>query len=537
MRRAILGGDRPQGGDRRRGRRLRRADRQPLRAGRARLRRHHRHQPLQHREGQAAAGRGRREDAAGAHDDAAAAALRAPGRRGDRGAAGQDRHQRQGAERRVGAVAQRHLRQQGLRPRRSFRTSSPSTSATTPSPTTTGATSRRSSTRCSTRSRTPANAAERNKLLGDAQKHAGRTTRPTASCSSPSSRPSRRRASRACGRTCRSSPTTCRRCLVVSSALHDLCAHGTGRAPTARAASRRSRSRRRCSTTSSAGSRICRPPGCCGPRPRSSRRAPPRRAGGAASRSARSTACRPRSRRTSRRAATRCPPARRPSSCKPAAADAPPAARLKEAGAVIVSKTTMPDYGMLSSGLSSFHALARNPWDLRKTPGGSSAGAGAAAAAGYGPLHIGTDIGGSLRLPAGWCGIFTLKPSLGRIPIDPPYMGRAAGPMTRSVADAALMMQVLAQPDARDSMSLPAQDIAWPSFDVARRAPARPAHRPAAGCRLRPGGRARDPRGRRAGGARCSSRPAPSSSRCSPSCRRPCSTAWTICGACARWST
>ena len=88
----------------------------------------------------------------------------------------------------------------------------------------------------------------------------------------------------------------------------------------------------------------------------------------------------------------------------PALADAPPAARLREAGAVLVSKTTMPDYGMLSSGLSSFHALARNPWDLSKGPGGSSAGAGAAAAAGYGPLHVGTDIGGSLRLPASWCG-------------------------------------------------------------------------------------------------------------------------------------
>ncbi|MDB5828109.1 MAG: putative amidase [Variovorax sp.] len=152
---------------------------------------------------------------------------------------------------------------------------------------------------------------------------------------------------------------------------------------------------------------------------------------------------------------------------RPAGADAPPAARLKESGAVIVTKTTMPDYGMLSSGLSSFHTLARNPWDLSKTPGGSSAGAGAAAAAGYGPLHIGTDIGGSLRLPAGWCGIFTLKPSLGRIPIDPPYQGRAAGPMTRTVGDAALMMQVLSQPDARDSMSLPAQDIAWSSSEVA----------------------------------------------------------------------
>ena len=119
------------------------------------------------------------------------------------------------------------------------------------------------------------------------------------------------------------------------------------------------------------------------------------------------------------------------------AEDAPPAARLREAGAVMVCKTTMPDYGMLSSGLSSFHPLSRNPWDLRKTPGGSSAGGAAAAAAGYGPLHVGTDIGGSLRLPAGWCGIFSLKPSLGRIPIDPPYTGRAAGPMTRTVADAA----------------------------------------------------------------------------------------------------
>ena len=149
----------------------------------------------------------------------------------------------------------------------------------------------------------------------------------------------------------------------------------------------------------------------------------------------------------------------------PATADAPPAARLRESGAVIVAKTTMPDYGMLSSGLSTFHPLSRNPWDVRKGPGGSSAGGGAAAAAGYGPLHVGTDIGGSLRLPASWCGIFSLKPSLGRIPIDPPYTGRAAGPMTRTVADAALLMQVLSQPDARDSMSLPPQDIAWDQFD------------------------------------------------------------------------
>ena len=149
-----------------------------------------------------------------------------------------------------------------------------------------------------------------------------------------------------------------------------------------------------------------------------------------------------------------------------AAADAPPAARVREHGGVVLAKTTMPDYGMLSSGLSSFHKLSRNPWNLSRTPGGSSAGAGAAASAGYGPLHIGTDIGGSLRLPAGWCGIFTLKPSLGRVPIDPPYIGRAAGPMTRTVEDAALFMDVLSRPDDRDSMSLPPQDIAWARFDA-----------------------------------------------------------------------
>jgi len=144
-----------------------------------------------------------------------------------------------------------------------------------------------------------------------------------------------------------------------------------------------------------------------------------------------------------------------------ATADAPPAARVREAGAVILGKTTMPDYGMLSSGLSSFHPLTRNPWNLACNPGGSSAGAGAGVAAGYGPLHLGTDIGGSVRLPAGWCGIFALKPSLGRIPIDPPYIGRVAGPMTRTVADAALLMRVLSLPDRRDHMSLPYEKIEW----------------------------------------------------------------------------
>ncbi|MEZ5821554.1 MAG: amidase [Xanthobacteraceae bacterium] len=153
----------------------------------------------------------------------------------------------------------------------------------------------------------------------------------------------------------------------------------------------------------------------------------------------------------------------------PAEHDAPPAARLREAGAIIFSKTTMPDYGMLSSGLSSFHPLTRNPWNLGKNPGGSSSGAGAAGAAGYGPLHLGTDIGGSVRLPACWCGLVALKPSLGRIPIDPPYVGRVAGPMTRTVDDAALMMSVLSKPDRRDGMSLPAHDINWKALDKSPR--------------------------------------------------------------------
>ncbi|QPF82612.1 amidase [Bradyrhizobium genosp. L] len=153
----------------------------------------------------------------------------------------------------------------------------------------------------------------------------------------------------------------------------------------------------------------------------------------------------------------------------PAEKDAPPAARLREAGTVIFAKTTMPDYGMLSSGLSSFHPLTRNPWDVGKNPGGSSAGAGAAGAAGYGPLHLGTDIGGSVRLPACWCGLAALKPSLGRVPIDPPYVGRVAGPMTRTVDDAALMMSVLSRPDRRDGMSLPALEVNWKALEKSPR--------------------------------------------------------------------
>jgi aspartyl-tRNA(Asn)/glutamyl-tRNA(Gln) amidotransferase subunit A len=142
----------------------------------------------------------------------------------------------------------------------------------------------------------------------------------------------------------------------------------------------------------------------------------------------------------------------------PQAADAPAAARIREAGCVLLGKTTMPDFGMLSSGLSSLHGITRNPWRLDRNPSGSSSGAAAAAVARYAPVHIGTDIGGSVRLPAAHCGIFALKPSLGRVPVHPPFMGRVAGPMTRTVADAALLMNVLSRPDARDFMSLPFED-------------------------------------------------------------------------------
>jgi len=120
----------------------------------------------------------------------------------------------------------------------------------------------------------------------------------------------------------------------------------------------------------------------------------------------------------------------------PAAADAPPAARLREAGAVIFSKTTMPDYGMLVVGPLELPSPHPHPWDLSKNPGGSSSGRRRGCCR-LRPVHLGTDIGGSVRLPACWCGLVALKPSLGRIPVDPPYVGRVRTD-DRIVDDAAL---------------------------------------------------------------------------------------------------
>lgn len=130
-------------------------------------------------------------------------------------------------------------------------------------------------------------------------------------------------------------------------------------------------------------------------------------------------------------------------------ADSPPAARLKEAGAIIFAKTTMPDFGLLASGVSSAHGITRNPWNLQKNTGGSSSGGGAALAAGLGPLTVGSDLAGSVRLPAAHCGLFTLKPGKGVVPHLPPSATRVAGPITRTVLDAALMLSVLSLPDGR----------------------------------------------------------------------------------------
>jgi aspartyl-tRNA(Asn)/glutamyl-tRNA(Gln) amidotransferase subunit A len=138
--------------------------------------------------------------------------------------------------------------------------------------------------------------------------------------------------------------------------------------------------------------------------------------------------------------------------------DAPATARLREAGAVLLGKTTTPEFGCKGETNSPLTGLTRNPWNLAKTPGGSSGGTAVAVAAGLGPLSIGTDGAGSVRIPAAFCGNFGLKPSFGRVPAHPlsPFGSVShLGPHSLSVRDAALMMNVLKRPDARDWTSLP----------------------------------------------------------------------------------
>lgn len=142
--------------------------------------------------------------------------------------------------------------------------------------------------------------------------------------------------------------------------------------------------------------------------------------------------------------------------------DAPVTARLREAGCVILGKTTSPEFGWKGVTDSPLTGITRNPWNTDLTPGGSSGGASAQVAAGLGQLAVGTDGGGSIRIPAGFTGIAGLKPSFGRVPAAPlsPF-GTVAhlGPMAKTVRDAALMLREMARPDARDWFALPYEDV------------------------------------------------------------------------------
>jgi aspartyl-tRNA(Asn)/glutamyl-tRNA(Gln) amidotransferase subunit A len=138
--------------------------------------------------------------------------------------------------------------------------------------------------------------------------------------------------------------------------------------------------------------------------------------------------------------------------------DAPMVARMKAAGGIQLGKTNTPTFGWIGATHNLVFGITRNPWNTDRTPGGSSGGASAAVAAGLGPIAIGTDGGGSIRIPASFTGIFGHKASYGRIPVYPPsgaWSLSHIGPMTRTVEDAALMMNACAGPDERDQYSLP----------------------------------------------------------------------------------
>lgn len=148
----------------------------------------------------------------------------------------------------------------------------------------------------------------------------------------------------------------------------------------------------------------------------------------------------------------------------PVTDDAPAVMGLKAAGAVIFGKTTTTEFGWKTPGDCPLHGITRNPWNTAHTTGGSSSGAGAAGAAGFGPLHIGTDAGGSIRIPAAWCGLVGLKGTFGRVPAWPAsaFPGVSClGPMTRTVRDSALMFAAMAQHDLRDPFCLPDDGRDW----------------------------------------------------------------------------
>ncbi len=143
---------------------------------------------------------------------------------------------------------------------------------------------------------------------------------------------------------------------------------------------------------------------------------------------------------------------------------APLVTGLKAAGAVVLGKTCTTEFGWKSPGDCPLTGITRNPRDPARSTGGSSSGAGAAGAAGFGPLHVGTDAGGSIRIPAAWCGLVGLKPSYGRVPQWPAGAFATiacAGPMTRRVRDAALMLSAMARYDARDPFCVPDDQEDW----------------------------------------------------------------------------
>jgi len=145
--------------------------------------------------------------------------------------------------------------------------------------------------------------------------------------------------------------------------------------------------------------------------------------------------------------------------------DAPSVERLRAAGAVIVGMTNSPEFGYRATTDNAVFGVTRNPWSLEHTPGGSTGGGAAAVAAGLAPLTIGTDAGGSIRIPASCCGIVGFKPTLGRVAAAPTFGGLETlshtGPMTRTVRDAALAMSIIAGPDPRDLSSLPDDGTDW----------------------------------------------------------------------------
>jgi aspartyl-tRNA(Asn)/glutamyl-tRNA(Gln) amidotransferase subunit A len=147
--------------------------------------------------------------------------------------------------------------------------------------------------------------------------------------------------------------------------------------------------------------------------------------------------------------------------------------RIEAAGAIVIGKTQVPEFGYSGTGQTPLAEPTRNPWNLDRTSGGSSAGTGAAVATGIGPFSLGSDGGGSVRIPASFCGVYGLKATMGRVPLypgtkDERYPGVSSweslehiGPLTRTVADAALVMSVIAGPDDRDRLSIPSGDLDW----------------------------------------------------------------------------